>query len=75
MEDEVGSKTLSSMNPGALPEWPIGEQANIFALIGEKAAAMGMRLIKNMSIRPQKSIRIDTLSEDKTEDEQNLMVD
>jgi hypothetical protein len=56
LKEKVGSEALSSMNPGSLPEWPIGEQANIFALLGKKAAAVGIRLTKNMIIRPQKSI-------------------
>ena len=56
LKEKVGSEALSSMNPGSLPEWAIEEQANIFALIGEKAATVGIRLTKNMIIRPQKSI-------------------
>jgi hypothetical protein len=56
LKKKAGSEALSSMNPGSLPEWPIGEQANIFALLGESAAAVGIRLTRNMSIRPQKSV-------------------
>jgi len=56
LKEKVGNEALSSMNPGSLPEWAIEEQANIFALLGEKAAAVGIRLTKNMIIRPQKSI-------------------
>ena len=56
LKEKVGSEALSSMNPGSLPEWAIEEQANIFALLGKKAVAVGIRLTKNMIIRPQKSI-------------------
>ena len=57
LKEKVGNnEALSSMNPGSLPEWTIEEQANIFALLGEKAATVGIRLTKNMIIRPQKSV-------------------
>jgi len=51
-----GKGVLSSMNPGSLPEWPLSEQAHIFALLGESAATVGVRLMENMSMRPLKSI-------------------
>ena len=57
LKEKVGNnEVLSSMNPGSLPEWTIEGQANIFALLGEKAATVGIRLTKNMIIRPQKSV-------------------
>lgn len=56
LKEKTGRESLSSMNPGSLPEWPLREQANIFALLGESAKAVGIRLTNNMSIRPQQSI-------------------
>ncbi|MEN6473401.1 MAG: vitamin B12 dependent methionine synthase [Syntrophaceae bacterium] len=53
---KTGSGELSCMNPGSLPEWPLSEQAHIFALLGESAATVGVRLMENMSMRPLKSI-------------------
>jgi len=53
---KTGSGELSCMNPGSLPKWPLSEQAHIFALLGESAATVGVRLMENMSMRPLKSI-------------------
>jgi len=52
----TGKGALSSINPGSLPEWPLPEQENIFSLLDETAAAVGVRLMENMSMRPLKSI-------------------
>jgi hypothetical protein len=48
--------TLSSMNPGSLPDWPLAEQAALFSLLGESAVAIGTRLTEKMVIHPLKSV-------------------
>jgi hypothetical protein len=56
LKAKTGKGVLSCMNPGSLPEWPLSDQTKIFALLGEAAAAVGVRLKENMSMCPLKSI-------------------
>lgn len=56
IEKRTGSSTLSTMNPGSLPDWPIEQQEPLFALLGDAAAAIGVSLTDRMVIRPLKSV-------------------
>lgn len=47
---------MSSMNPGSLPSWPISEQRRLFALIGDVAQSVGVRLTDTFLMLPSKSI-------------------
>ena len=43
---------LAAMNPGSLPEWPITEQKKVFAILGEDAEKIGVKLGDNMFMMP-----------------------
>ena len=47
---------LSQMSPGSLPEWPHPEQACLFDLLQEEAAAMEVRLTDSFLMVPSKSV-------------------
>ena len=47
---------LSQMSPGSLPEWPLPEQAFLFDLLREEAAAMEVRLTDSFLMVPSKSV-------------------
>lgn len=47
---------LSTMTPGSLEDWPLGEQSSLFRLLGDAAGAVGVRLTEKMVIRPLKSV-------------------
>jgi hypothetical protein len=51
-----GSAPLSTMNPGALEDWPLGAQAPLFSLLGGCASAIGVTLTDKMVLRPLKSV-------------------
>ena len=46
----------SAMNPGSLPDWPIEQQAVLFALLGAAARAIGVQLTASMLMIPNKSV-------------------
>lgn len=46
----------STMNPGSLPDWPIGEQRPLFALLGQTQEALGVRLTDSLLMVPTKSV-------------------
>lgn len=48
--------TVASMNPGSLAEWPIDQQAPLFALLADAARALGMSLNASWLIEPNKSV-------------------
>jgi hypothetical protein len=56
LKDLLGVQELSTMNPGSLPDWPIEQQAPLFALLGDAAQAVGTRLTGSLVIRPLKSV-------------------
>lgn len=47
---------LSMMNPGSLQDWPISEQAKVFAALGEPIGTIGVRLTGSGMMIPIKSI-------------------
>ncbi|MGD9345563.1 MAG: vitamin B12 dependent-methionine synthase activation domain-containing protein [Candidatus Aminicenantes bacterium] len=53
---KFGIKTLSSMSPGSLEDWPITQQKPLFALFGSDADSTGIRLTEKMLMIPRKSI-------------------
>ena len=46
----------SMMNPGSLTDWPIEQQANLFRILGDASARIGMRLMERFLMVPIKSI-------------------
>ncbi len=56
IQEKYGIKTLSSMSPGSLKDWPITEQKPLFALFGSEIDSVGIRLTENMLMIPRKSI-------------------
>jgi hypothetical protein len=50
------SGRISSMSPGSLEDWPITEQPRLFHLLGDEAAATGVRLTDSCLMLPTKSL-------------------
>lgn len=48
--------TLSSMSPGSLGDWPLREQRALFRILGDTAAAVGVRLRDSLLMVPSKSV-------------------
>ena len=47
---------LSRMNPGSLKDWPLKEQRNLFALLGDTEDSIGVELTENLIMIPLKSV-------------------
>jgi hypothetical protein len=47
---------LASMAPGSLEDWPINEQRQVFALLGDVDAAVGVQLTSSLLMVPTKSV-------------------
>ena len=47
---------MSAMAPGSLQDWPITQQAQLFALIGDVEKAIGVRLTDSFLMVPVKSL-------------------
>lgn len=54
-KDMMLGKT-ASMHPGSLPDWPISEQAKLFALLGDVKKSIGVELTDSMLMTPSKTI-------------------
>jgi len=54
--DRVGPGKMASMNPGSLGDWPIREQRQLFALLGDPERSIGVRLTKSYLMIPNKSV-------------------
>jgi len=46
----------SSMSPGSLADWPITQQTQLFALLGDVEGAIGVRLTESFLMLPMKSV-------------------
>ncbi len=47
---------ISRMNPGSLPDWPLPEQQQLFALLGGGPASIGVKLTDSFLMIPIKSV-------------------
>jgi hypothetical protein len=56
VEENFHVGATSIMNPGSLPDWPLREQAPLFRLLGDVAAAVGVTLSESFVMRPTKSV-------------------
>ncbi|HHU33306.1 MAG TPA: vitamin B12 dependent methionine synthase [Clostridia bacterium] len=54
--EHVYDGLTSTMNPGSLKEWPISEQENLFALLGNPREAIGVELNESFLMTPVKSV-------------------
>ena len=46
----------STMSPGSLEDWPITQQRELFALLGDVAGLVGVRLTESLLMVPPKSV-------------------
>jgi len=46
---------MSHMNPGSLPDWPLDQQEQLFSVLGDVEAAVGVTLTEGMLMVPTKS--------------------
>ncbi|NPV06948.1 MAG: vitamin B12 dependent methionine synthase [Anaerolineae bacterium] len=48
--------SVSRMSPGSLDDWPLEQQAPLFALLGDVQSAVGVRLTESFLMLPAKSV-------------------
>ena len=53
---DMGLSKIASIHPGALPDWPLSEQAELFALLGDTQQMLGVTLSDSMLMDPAKSL-------------------
>ena len=46
----------ASMNPGSLPDWPITAQQDLFRLLGNQEASIGVELLDSMLMVPNRTV-------------------
>lgn len=56
LEERYRPGATSVMSPGSLPEWPIEEQRQLFALLGNPKEAIGVQLLDSLLMVPTKSV-------------------
>ena len=56
LKDRYHLGRTSTMSPGSLPDWPIQAQRPLFALFGEGAEHLGVRLTDSLLMVPSKSV-------------------
>jgi len=56
LQDRFRPGQLSRMSPGSLPDWPLQEQRQLFALLGSPEEAIGVRLTPSLIMVPLKSV-------------------
>jgi hypothetical protein len=56
LADRYRPGRTSHMSPGSLADWPIREQRGVFALLGDSADAVGVRLTDSLLMVPNKSV-------------------
>ena len=50
------TSSLSAMNPGSLPDWPIAQQRPLFTLLGNVMGEIGVELTDSFLMLPVKSV-------------------
>ncbi|MGI6330746.1 MAG: vitamin B12 dependent-methionine synthase activation domain-containing protein [Zhaonellaceae bacterium] len=55
-KEHVYDGLTSTMNPGSLDDWPLSEQKNLFALLGNPQEAIGVELSESFLMTPIKSV-------------------
>lgn len=56
LQDVYRPGTLARMNPGSLADWPLREQAPLFAIVGDVEGSIGVRLTDSYLMVPRKSV-------------------
>ncbi len=56
IQQVYGLQALGRMSPGSLADWPIGQQARLFSLLGDTETAIGVRLLPSQLMIPRKSV-------------------
>jgi hypothetical protein len=56
LKKRFGLDRVSCMSPGSLPDWPVDQQKELFELMGDTEAAIGVRLTESMLMLPRKSV-------------------
>ena len=56
LRKKYGLDKVSCMSPGSLPDWPVDQQKDLFDLLGDTEAALGVRLTDSMLMLPRKSV-------------------
>lgn len=54
--DDMDLSKIASMSPGSLPDWPLLEQAKLFALLGDTQEMIGVSLTESMLMVPAKTV-------------------
>ena len=65
IDEKYGLVHAAVMNPGSLADWPIKEQKNLFALLGDTKESIGVQLTDSFLMLPMKSISGIRFSSDK----------
>jgi len=55
LEARFGLRRSATMNPGSLEDWPLSEQRQLFALLGNPGEAIGVELSDSFLMTPVKS--------------------
>jgi hypothetical protein len=55
IKDRYATGTISRMNPGSLPDWPISEQIGLFQIIGD-TSAIGVNLKPDLFMIPKATV-------------------
>ncbi|NMA15415.1 MAG: vitamin B12 dependent methionine synthase [Clostridia bacterium] len=56
IDEKYGLVHAAVMNPGSLADWPIKEQKNLFALLGDTKESIGVQLTDSFLMLPIKTI-------------------
>jgi len=56
IKDNHNPGNLAQMNPGSLESWPLSEQRNLFALLGDPLKDIGVELTESLLMRPVKTV-------------------
>ena len=56
IDEKYGVKKTSTMNPGSLPQWPVNEQKNLFALFAGGEKKIEVELLPSFLMKPVKTV-------------------
>jgi len=56
LDSLLGGDQFSTMNPGALEDWPLSQQAALFRALGDVTGAIGVELTESFLMLPRKSV-------------------
>jgi len=56
IDEKYGVKKTSTMNPGSLPQWPVDQQKNLFALFAGGEKKIEVELLPSSLMKPVKTV-------------------